>query len=259
MWFGVRLRGDQRQQRGARGADRGQRRQHRLPALAQSDREPDGLDPDREEGEVVAAEGERRGERPERQFAWSAAAVEGPQEEEEGERAEEDEQRVGAGLLRVPDQHRVEGEEAGEDEADAAARELPADRVAERDGERPEQRRERADAPFVAAEGFRPTPGEDVVERRVRLARLHLVQHVAEAAGDHPHHRDHLVVVEALDAERGEADRRPGGGQPGDRGDDRPATRGRLLAWIGEGWDGAWSSRNGGRGVLHCRNSAPGG
>ena len=119
---GVGLGGDQRQQRGARGGDRGERRQHDPPAVAQRDQQPDRLDPDREEGEVVAAEGERRGQRPERRGRGRARVSSARTKKRKRERAEEDQQRVGAGLLRVPDQHRVEGEEAGEDEADAAAR-----------------------------------------------------------------------------------------------------------------------------------------
>ena len=131
---------------------------------------------------------------------------------------------------------------------------LAADRVADRDGERPEQRRERADAPFVAAEGLRPAPGEDVVERRVRLARLHLVEHVAEAAGDHPHHRDHLVVVEALDAERAKRIAAPAAVRPAS-GRERPAVRGRLRGSVGSTAGGPGPRRGGGG--THGRHLRP--
>ena len=60
---------DQREQGEADEGDAADRRQHHAPARAQRDQQPERLDPDREEGEVVAAEGERRGERPERQVA----------------------------------------------------------------------------------------------------------------------------------------------------------------------------------------------
>ena len=100
-----------------------------------------------EEGEVVATECQRRGQRPEGQVAAFPGAQR-PAEEQEGERSEEDQQGVAACLLRVPDQHRVDGDERGGDEAGAPARELPADQVGDRNGGRPEQRRERAQAPL---------------------------------------------------------------------------------------------------------------
>ncbi len=194
------------QQRQADRSDRGERHQQRPPAIAQGHGEPQRLDPHREEGEVVTAEGERRRQRPERQVD-TAAAFQGTDEEEERKRAKENQQRVGACLLRVPDQHRVDCQQRRESEADRAAGELTPDQEADRDRRHADQRRERAQPDFAQAELPRPPPGEHVVEGRVRLACLHLVQHVAKAAAEDPHRRDHLVVVIALQPEGGEAER----------------------------------------------------
>ena len=164
----------------------------------------------------MAAEGEPRSQRPERQVA-TVASAQGAGEEEQRGGAEEGEQRVRARLLRVPDQHRADRDQGRRDQAGAPVRELGADAVSDRHGGGAKQRRKRADPDLAGAEGLCPGPGEDVVEGRVGLAPLHLLEHVGEAAGDDAGDRDHLVVVVALHAEAGEANRDAEGGEQGQR------------------------------------------
>ena len=248
----VDLRGQQRQQRGPSQSDRAHGRDDGAGPPAQRDQQPGALERDGEDGEVVAVEGERGGQGPERQVGGRAGAQR-PREEPEGEGAEEDERRVGAGLLRVPDQHRVDRDEGRGQQARPAAGELPGREEGDGDRRNAEQGGKRAQADFGGPERLRPDPGEHVVERGVRLAGPDLVEHVAEAAGEHARGGDHLVVVIALHAEaceagddagRGDPDQRAGHREPGSharpRSAERPRVDGRIRVWEGGRAHGLW-------------------
>ncbi len=173
------------------------------------------LGEDREEGEVVGGERQPRGDPPEGEVPATPIAP-GADAEEQGGRGEEGEQRVGPRLLGVPEQHRVDGDQRRRHQAGAAAAQLDPDEVRDRDGCHPGQRRERAQPELAGSRHLGPEPGQRVIERRRRLAVADRVHRVAEAAGQDADGGDDLVVVVALDAERGEAQQRRDRRQPGD-------------------------------------------
>ena len=168
-----------------------------------------------EDREVVGGEGEGRGDPPAGQVAAPAVAR-GAGAVEQRDGAEERQQRVGARLLRVPEQHRVDRGERRRHQAGAAAAQLGRDQVDDRDRRHPGHGGERAQPELAGAGRLRPDPGERVVERRRRLAEPDRVHRVAEAAAEDAAGGDDLVVVVALDAERDEAQQRRQRGQPGD-------------------------------------------
>ena len=149
-------------------------------------------------------------------FGPSAPGAAGAEEEEEGCGAQEDQQRVGSGVLGVPDQHRADGDDRRDRDAGAAAGQLPPDHVGDGDRGGAEQRRERAQAHLMHAERLRPQPRHQVVERRGRLPGPHLVHRLRQAGAENPARSDRLVVAVALQAQAGESDRRPQRGEPED-------------------------------------------
>ncbi len=173
----------------------------------------------------------RRGKRPEAERA-GIACPQGPPEEGESERDEEDHERVGPRLLRVPDQVGVQGHEGRAQESHPARDQLAASQVGGRHGERPDQGRERPKPNLARAEEARPGPREDVVERRAPLAGGNVLQRVKQVGNDHPTGGNGLVVVEALQAERGEASDR---GHDHDSGEESQLARARALA--GFAWE----------------------
>ncbi len=93
IWVGLTWAADQGYQGEADEGDGADRRQHPAPARAQGDEQPERLDRDREDGEVVAAEGKRRGQRPESEVP-SPLRAQGTGEEEQRGGAEKDQQGV---------------------------------------------------------------------------------------------------------------------------------------------------------------------
>jgi hypothetical protein len=149
------------------------------------------------------------------------------------EPGQEDEERVRARLLRVPDEERVDGHERGGDEAGALGDQLAREREGERDGQDTRERRERSHAYLAGAEGARPEPGEHVIERRGLLRDREAVEEFAEVAAQQVD-GGALVDPEALEVERGEAQ-----GGRGSRyrreGEQRPVrARGRHAARLSE-------------------------
>ncbi len=134
--------------------------------------------------------------------------------------AEEREQRVGARLLRVPDEERARCDERGCDDARSPGHEDDPGAVRDRDRRRPRERGERPQANLAEPEDLRPRPGHDVVEVRRRLGPRDLAEDVREAAIEQ-RRRDELVEPEALPVEGGEAQ---DGAEQGER-EDRPVPR----------------------------------
>src|SRR5581483_4093509 len=129
--------------------------------------------------------------------------AQGAREEAEGEGDERDHEAVGAGLLREPDEVRVEGDERGSNEAGAARGELPPGQVGGGDRKRAEGGAQRAQADDPGPEGARPRPRGEVVEGRRALAADDGRERRGEARVDDVDRGEGLVVVQALGAERG--------------------------------------------------------
>jgi hypothetical protein len=175
--------------------------------------EQDDLGDQREDREVVRRHRQRREDPPGDEVALFALplplALHRPHAVEERERAEEAQQRVGARLLRVPEQHRVDRDQRRRDQADPLAAQLAPDQVRDRDRGDAGDGGERAQPPLAGAGHLRPEPGEHVVEGRRRLGEADRIHRVSEAHPQHPAGGDDLVVVVGLGAEGGEAQYRP--------------------------------------------------
>jgi hypothetical protein len=127
----------ERRQQGGRGAENPNPGQHRAAAPAP---EQQHLGDEREDGEVMGRQSQGRENAPEDGVALLVAAplaLQRPHAEEQREGAEQPEQRVGPCLLRVPDQHRVDGDEGGGEEAGAGAPQFAADEVGDGDRRHP--------------------------------------------------------------------------------------------------------------------------
>ena len=135
---------------------------------------------------------------PQAEHVATAAAVEGPQKEEQRDRAEQREQGVGARLLGVPKEHWIDGDKRRCDQAGAASAELGGDQVGDRHARNSGQRRNRAKADFGGTGQLRPKPGERVVKRRRRLAGTDGFHRMPETAAEDAAGGDHLIVVIAL-------------------------------------------------------------
>ena len=146
-----------------------------------------------------------RGERRDAAQAASrpAAAAERRAEGEHRARAEQREQRVRAGLLRVPDEERVDSDERRGDETGARARRAPRPRR-RRPGSSPCPRAPRASAgrPRRARRAL-PRPRRRRSTRTASPRARDLGEHVAEATIEE-RDRDELVQPEALRVERRE-------------------------------------------------------
>ena len=131
--------------------------------------EPGGLGQDEEPGEVVRRERERGRERPAGEVP-PGRRPQGTAQEEDRAGAEEDDESVGARLLRVPREERMHGDERRCDDAHPAVGEGGSGGVGDRDRSRvPNDRRERPQPDLAEPGHARPGPGEDVVEVRRRL------------------------------------------------------------------------------------------
>ena len=119
---------------------RHQAREDDAPCAAEPEEQPERLRCDEEDGEVVRRDRERGEDRP--RGEPPAAAAQRQPEREHRRGAGEREERVRAGLLRVPDQERVRGDEACGDEACAARDERCARAVGDGDRRRARERRE---------------------------------------------------------------------------------------------------------------------
>ena len=199
--------------------------------------QPERLGRHDERREVVRGDRERGGHRPPHQRP-AAPFVEIAHEEPERQRAEQDREGVGARLLRVPDEQRVDRDHERGDEPDRPRHQLPPGGVGHGHGEEAAQRRQRPRSDLSGAEQLRPRPREGVVERRRGLAVRDGGEHVARRLPQEPD-RDELVVVEALRVERGEA---KGGCQREHQQQRKAVSKPRPaapagLAWAGEGSD----------------------
>jgi hypothetical protein len=172
---------------------------------AEPEEQPERLRRDQEDGEVVRRDRDRGEDRP--RGEPPAAAAQGMPEREDRRRAGEGEQRVGAGLLRVPDQERVRGDERGGGEARAARDERRARAVRDGDRRRAGERGERPEAHLAEPEGLAPDPRDEVVRVRGRLRARNLGERLTEAAVEE-RDRDELVQPEALGVERREPQHR---------------------------------------------------
>ena len=110
------------------------------PRRRQPHEQPERLGGDEEDGEVVRRDGERGDRRPGGEPA--AAPAERPAEGEHRPGAEQREERVRAGFLRVPDEKGVHRDERCRDEAGAARHEHRPRAVGDRDRRRARERRE---------------------------------------------------------------------------------------------------------------------
>ncbi|MEJ7717562.1 MAG: hypothetical protein WKF31_06150 [Thermoleophilaceae bacterium] len=197
------LLGERRGQEGETGqADDAHGRQHR--PSSQHSEQPHGLPGDEEQREVVGGQGERRRQRPTGQVG-PPPRPRRTEEEQQRQRPEQGEQRVGASLLRVPDEQRADGHQRAGQQGRAPGRELPGHEVGHRHEGRAEQRRERPQADLPRPERPGPRPGQEVVERRGHLLARDGGQEAPEIEAHETDGRG-LVEPEALDAEGGEAE-----------------------------------------------------
>ena len=172
----------------------------------------------------------RRGEDVGRPVAHARVA-DRPQLRPQREQPEQRHERVHPRLLRVPDQQRGGGAERGGDQAGAAVVELAPEQVERRDHERPRDDRREPDGQLAVAERPHGQPEHQVVQRRVAVAVLQVLEHVVEAQVGLVD-ADRLVEPDA--ARHGQAQRQPGGGDAG-QDEQRPMLRRRVrLAARGE-------------------------
>ena len=132
------------------------------PRPPQEDR---GLRRERERREVVGQEPERRHggpapEPPRRRVVQRAC------EQPQGDGRQQDEQRVRARLLRVPDQQRVHGDEGRRRDAGTLRDQLPPGEVGEGDRRGAEERRQQPQGHLTAAQNLGHGPLEGVEQRR---------------------------------------------------------------------------------------------
>ena len=199
-----------------------------LPAqLWQQHDQRDRLRCDREHGEVVRQHRKRRRHRPPSDHPCLPA----PQrfrEEPEGDSAQQDQQHIGARLLRVPDHRGTRRHERRRGDPGGAGYQPPA--RPPRDGYHgdAEVRRERPDPDLGVPEELGPGPSQDVVQRRRRLAGGDVAERRSQARCEHASDRHRLVGPEALQPKRRVPERRSEDRDPDDRpdlgaGPDRPA------------------------------------
>lgn len=148
-----------------------------------------------------------RGQRPQPQPGWRRAH-QGGRQRRPGEGRDEDEEAVGAGLLREPLGQRVDRQQQPGDEQDPRRDPPLAGRPRQPDGRHdrqcPRDRRQRAEAELTLTEEVDPRPAEQVVERRGVLGLLDRRPGVAERPVRDPGGVD-LVEPEALLARRRQA------------------------------------------------------
>lgn len=125
------------------------------------------------------------------------------------ERAEQDEQRVCAGLLGEPPEQRVDREQDTGEESRPGREQPPGEQDARGDRGHPGHRRQRPQRRLGvrAAEDPAPPPLDHVEEVRRRLVDPDVGEHPVEGQAGEPG-REELIAVEALRAERREAQHR---------------------------------------------------
>jgi hypothetical protein len=177
----------------------------------------------------VGGEGQGREDAPPDEIP-SLAAIERADKIERRRRAEECEECVAAGLLRVPEQHRVDRDEGRGKDPRPPVAELGREQVGDRNRGDPGDGGEGAQAELAGSRQLGPAPGQRVVERRRRLAVADAFHRFAEATAEDAADGDDLIVVERLGAERREAQ---DGGEDGEPGDDPEGARARSHPFAG--------------------------
>ena len=170
----------QRRQREAARKDHAGRR-HDPPATLPD--QPAQLRPDQEDGEVVGRQGQAGRGRPQPHRPAPGVRIERRREGPQPGGRERNEQGVGPGLLRIPDHQRREADQPRRHDPGPAIEQPGGGAVHQPDRQRAQHGRERPQADLADAEGPRPDPREDVVERRRRLALRNRPHHRAEAVG----------------------------------------------------------------------------
>jgi len=137
----------------------------------------------------------------------SPLVVEIAHEEPKRERTEQDREGIGAGLLRVPDEERVDGHDRRGHERNGFRYELTPGDVGHRHSQEAAQRRQRTQPDLPGAQIWTHTPGKPAVQRRDRLTLGNGCQQVVERLLQQLDGYQ-LVVVETLGVEREETQRR---------------------------------------------------
>ena len=186
----------------------------------------------------------------ERARAPAGGLVQQAHEAEHRQGREEHEQAVGARLLRIPHEQRVDRDERGTDQGRAAPGQLDGDRP--HDGHRgdPGERRGQPQRERAVAEQAHVDPGQQVPQRRRVLAVHDRFQGRAEPGVQHVHGRERLVVPEALLGQRSQAQRR----REHDQRRQRPPRRQTALAG---GRRGCLGSHGAHRGHARCALVVP--
>ena len=157
-----------------------------------------------ERGEVVRRQRQRGDHHPPGVEA-SARSAQRPQRQQQGNGAEQCQERVRASLLRVPDQEGIGRDQRSRDRGCPCAPQLPPDPVGDRNQSDPADCRDRPQPDLCAGEHLHPQPRDEVVERGSRFEIPDSRQHVAQRAVDEVDGAD-LVPPESLGAQRAEAD-----------------------------------------------------
>jgi hypothetical protein len=196
----------ERQQHGPCGHDRRGRCQRSAP-VAGAHHQPQRLRRQHDHRKVMGRQRKRRRDRPSGETS-AGRTLESLDEEQKGEGGQEDQQRVGPGLLRVPHQHRVGRHERRGDQPCAPGDEDRRGTVGDRHGRGAGQRGERAQPHLAGAHQLRPAPGDDVVQRGCGLVVHDYAEGLEQTRPDHHPGGPGLVVAEALDVERRESEDR---------------------------------------------------
>ena len=144
-----------------------------------------------------------------------------PGEDVQAQRDEQHQERVGARLLRVPDEEGVERDQCRRHHAGPTRRQLPSCQERDRNGERSEHRRQEAEVGRVRseAEGLGPEPFEHVVEGRRALQLRDCGDGSSDRRVQHARGGDRLVVIQALHPKRRESHARRDCGDHHERDD----------------------------------------
>ena len=188
-----------------------------------AEHERDRLGRHQERREVVDGHGGGARERPPPHGpAVARLGPSGPHGGEHGDRAGQRQQRVRARLLRVPDQHRVHGDEqGGEAGRGPSGAQLAGEGGHHRDRRHAGDEGQRPQRHLAVAGQARPQPDEGEERRRDALPVGDVPQEVGRPAV-HGLARQPLVVPEALGPDAPHAQRQAGHDQPHDHRVDRP-------------------------------------
>ena len=205
----------QRHERPAHTRQRGDGGQRRAARRSLGDQQG-GHRHDQKDGEVVGQQRQRPAQGEGRHRAPRAQAPRA-QEEEQRQRRREHEQRVGARLLRVPEEQRVDGHQRGRHERAQAPAELLADRPCDGDRANAGERRRQPQRDGAVAQHARVKPRDQVPQRRRVLRVRDRAHRGGEAVMQDVHRRERLVVPEALQPQRRQAQGGAEDEQPGQR------------------------------------------